>query len=107
MSLLGEWDDVVVCGKKSAGPMPGETCPLIDDVVRIFKDIEYLQRHAHRYETVEDFLKDWPDIGDGRGILEEIRDANRALRALGSFWYEVASKTARQFINDNTKVKLD
>lgn len=107
MSLLGDWDRVIGHEKELAGPIPNETCPLIDTVVSILKDVEYLQRNGHRYATVEDLLRDLPDIGGGRGILEDIRTANKELRDLGIFWYGVASETARGFINDNTKVLLD
>lgn len=79
--------------KKELGEIPENTCPDIDkalsEISKLQKDLDYFERNAHRYDSVEDLVKDLPNHGwlDTPDILEKLRADNDQLRNLGREWY--------------------
>lgn len=90
----GEWDTDIEQMKKDAGEIPENTCPDIDkaleELLKLEKEISYLENHAHKYESAEELVRDFPNVGrlDTFGILEALRKDNEQLRNLGRTWYE-------------------
>jgi hypothetical protein len=71
---------------KTELPVPPETCPVIDDVIKTLKP---LSKH-YDFSTVFN-------------ALEQVRQDNRALRDLGREWYQLADDLAHQFPTKETK----
>jgi hypothetical protein len=80
--------------KYEAGDIPTPTCPLINnclqEIRRVASDLEYMKRNVSRYDDIDDFVSDLPDLDEGFLVdrLEAIREANEQLRGLGEYWYE-------------------
>jgi len=80
--------------KEDVGEIPENTCPKIDNLIgqhkEILNDLNYLEKNKHKYETVDDIVKDFPGTywDNVESIAEELRVSNQKLREIGKFWYE-------------------
>lgn len=80
--------------KDEIGEIPENTCPKIDKIIgqhkEILDDLNYLEKNKHKYETVDDIVKDLPGTywDNVESIAEELRASNEKLREIGKFWYE-------------------
>ena len=80
--------------KVEIGEIPENTCPKIDKLIgqhkEILNDLNYLEKNKHKYETVDDIVKDFPGTywDNVESIAEELRVSNEKLREIGKFWYE-------------------
>ena len=90
--------------KKEAGEIPENTCPNVDKLIKehdiVWKELAYLDKNAHRYESAEELVKDFPSRGWANtveDIAEQLRKDNEQLRNLGKFWYE-EYKDVKDFI---------
>jgi len=103
LSLIEEW-------KKEIGEIPENTCPHIDKCIKQIesfeKDIDYIKRNKHKYESVEEILSDLPDFGweSPIDILNgKLRKDNEKLRELGIFWYEKCEELIELFTKEERK----
>jgi flagellar biosynthesis/type III secretory pathway chaperone len=81
--------------KEEIGEIPENTCPDIDHLIKenqsVWEGLSYLERNAHRYDSAEELVKDFPTqswSGDVESIAEELRESNERLREIGRFWYQ-------------------
>ncbi len=103
-----EYAELLEERKSSLGVIPENTCPDIDtalaELSTLEKDFAFMQRNASRYETVDEFVKDLPDVGwlNTPKILEELRADNEQLRNLGRDWYQFSKELVEKIVNDRT-----
>lgn len=89
--------------KVEAGDIPPPTCPIIDkcikEISKVSDDLVYLKKHAYKYDNINDFINDLPDLDEGFLLdqLEIIREANGQLRRLGEFGYEKFKELLKKF----------
>ncbi len=91
-----EFNDDMFSLKKSLGDIPENTCPNIDKALKeistLQKELDYFERDAPRYDSVDDLVKDIPSSSwnwlDTPDILESLRADNDQLRGLGRDWYK-------------------
>jgi hypothetical protein len=107
-----EFENLINEKKKEVGDIPENTCPNVDKLIKenniVWKELEYLDRNAHRYESAEDLVKDFPSLGwtnTVEDIAEQLRKDNEQLRNLGKFWYE-EYKDIKSFITTSNTTLL-
>lgn len=94
--ILKEFEEEIEALKTELGEIPKNTCPDIDKAIEEVggweKDISYLEKNLSRYDTVEEIMGDFPNLGwaDTPDILEKLRKDNEKLRQLGKKWYQQA-----------------
>lgn len=80
---------------------PNYQCPVIDDAIKIIRDIEKSIHNALRADSLEEAQShcndaDWYE-GDVESALESIRDACDTLRSWGQQWKDLAKELIEEY----------
>jgi len=86
---LVDYAFVIGVGDVEIGDIPGQTCPLIDKVIKQVNNIFGIIKNGPRYGDSIDALGDIEsELWDTEDTLEIIRGHNDQLRQLGKYWYD-------------------
>jgi ElaB/YqjD/DUF883 family membrane-anchored ribosome-binding protein len=97
--MSGYFAELHADNRKIAGDPPGDTCPLIDKILRDLRDAA---GYANEIERDRDYEynrrgRDCRDeIENAISKIEQLRKENERLRELGREWYANASDYAKQ-----------